>query len=104
GYVRVLKRLIEQEADLESTNEDGDSPLLLAVWHGHEAAVRVLLWHGLEASVELLGQLRNLAFPRDRDGRTALHVAALRINAEIVRMLVSAGADVAARDTQGVYP
>ena len=39
----MLRALIEQGADLESTNEDGDSALLLSVWHGREAAVRVLL-------------------------------------------------------------
>ena len=41
---------------------------------------------------------------QDASGRTALHEAAANGDAKLFRMLIAAGADIQARDKQGVTP
>jgi ankyrin repeat protein len=53
--------------------------------------------------VEAVAVMLDLGFPidvhRDQDGATALHVAAYTGRADLVRLLIAAGADLEARDT-----
>jgi ankyrin repeat protein len=37
-----VKLLLEKGADVESKNDFGQTPLLLAAWNGHKAAVKPL--------------------------------------------------------------
>ncbi|MDG3010463.1 ankyrin repeat domain-containing protein [Rhodococcus sp. D2-41] len=63
------------------TNERGDTLIMLASYHGHAAAVRVLLAHG--ADPDRLN---------DR-GQTPLAGAVFKAEDEVVRLLIEAGAD-----------
>src|SRR5690606_3310243 len=56
------------------------------------------------AGVQLLLRHKAKVDTRDRDGRTALHVAAANGHADLVAALLDAGADVQARDARGMTP
>ncbi|MGY1408236.1 ankyrin repeat domain-containing protein [Luteimonas sp. A611] len=92
GNWRLARFLLERGAS--PAIEDG-TPALVAAAGGDEddpAAVQLLLRH--KARVDA----------RDRDARTALHVAAFQGHAGIVAALLDAGADVHARDAAGATP
>ena len=59
----MVELLLQHRANANLQNDNGKTALMHAAFHGHEACVRVLLRAG--ANTEL----------RDKDGRTAVHVA-----------------------------
>ncbi|MHA6476125.1 ankyrin repeat domain-containing protein [Stutzerimonas sp. KH-1] len=84
-----LDQLLGQGMPPNLRNHAGDSLLMLASYHGHLAATRVLLEHG--ADVE----------SRCEDGKTALMMAAMFNRTAIVTHLLALGADPHARDASG---
>jgi ankyrin repeat protein len=89
GNWRLARFLLERGAKPEAT---GATPALLAAAGSEEddaAGVQLLLKH--KAKVDA----------RDANGRSALHEAALSGNLEALDALLSAGADVQARDARG---
>lgn len=89
-----MKALIDAGADLSAVNDEGQTPLMLAAQAGRSKAVRMLLQNGLAGAVNA----------RDKHGRTALmHVRRgyMSDEAEVVRALVAAGAEVSATDEEG---
>jgi uncharacterized protein len=94
GRIEILTMTLPT-ADLKSTNRYGGTALIPAAHHGHTEAVRILL-----------------ATPIDKDhvnrlGWTALLEAVIlgdggAVHAEIVRLLVEAGANVNIADREGV--
>jgi ankyrin repeat protein len=113
-----LKALLAQGADVNGRDAKGETPLMYAASVGSAEAMKLLLEHGADANVqnqfgstaliwsatdlakvELLlahGANPNLASKR---GRTPLLVAAMSDgSAPIVRLLVSKGADIQAKD------
>jgi ankyrin repeat protein len=91
GNWRMARFLLEHGARAEP---EGGQPVLLAAAGGEDdaAGVRLLLKH--KARVDARGRLN----------RSALHVACLAGNVEIVHALIETGADVNARDEHGVTP
>lgn len=81
----VLKRL-ENGADAGATDLSGNTPLHLAVAHGHVQTMEVLLKHG--ADVNAL----------DRHGNTPLHLAAKAGHVEAITLLLDSGANADARN------
>lgn len=77
---------------VDSTNRDGDTPLLIAARGGREPIVRTLI--GLGAN----------AYHRNRQGRTALHEAAEAGSLSLVRFCLTYRAMLDARDNQGNTP
>jgi ankyrin repeat protein len=76
----TMRLLLDAGADVRGVDRGGATPLM---WATHDSAkVRLLLAHGADVNVAR------------SDGVTALLSAALRGNAEVMRMLISAGADV----------
>jgi ankyrin repeat protein len=94
GQLAVVQMLLEKNINVDVTNAEGSTALLLAVQNGHKEVVRILLDKG--ANVEA----------RDRQRRrTALHLAQFRHeNEEISRMLINKGADVNAREWKKQRP
>jgi len=89
GYSRErsASALIDAQADLKATDNDGATVLMGAV---DDDCVRLLIARGVDVNA------------RDHRGRTAImHLASSATNPAIVSLLVAAGADVNARDNEG---
>jgi ankyrin repeat protein len=89
GEAGELATLLGQGLPPNLRNERGDSLLMLACYHGHADAARVLLDHG--AAVDHAGP----------NGKTALMVAAMFNRGDIVRLLLARGADPFRLDADG---
>jgi uncharacterized protein len=122
GDAAMLAAVIEKGVPPNLRNDNGDSLLMLASYHGHVDAVRTLLergadpdlrnnngqtpiagaaFKGFDAVVETL-----LAHGADvegasPDGRTALMVAAMFNRTTIMDLLIAHGANRDARDSAG---
>ncbi len=84
---------IDSGAKVDTTDEDGETPLMTAVREGYTGVVRSLLEKGVRTDV------------RDRNfDRTLLHIAAIRGYGDIVESLLSRGMDANARDVHGAPP
>lgn len=123
GDAHMLGRLLESGVPANLRNHKGDTLLMLATYHGHLDAVRVLLRHGADPSIANdKGQLplAGAAFKGDLgmvrlllehgvdpdgcgdDGRTALMMAAMFNRTEIVDYLLQQGADPRRQDVRGI--
>lgn len=123
GAAEPLGTLLAQGLPPNLRNERGDSLLMLACYHGHHDAARVLLEHG--ADPQLMNDasqtpLHGAAFKGDLavtslllehgalpdhagpSGKTALMFAVMFNRVEIARLLIERGADPARRDADGV--
>ncbi len=81
GAADRLAAYIDAGVDVDLTNQNGDSLVMLAAYHGHPETVRALLSRG--ADPDRLN---------DR-GQTPLAGAVFKAEAEVIRLLVAAGAD-----------
>ncbi|HKV42790.1 MAG TPA: TonB family protein [Blastocatellia bacterium] len=107
GNVEALKLLLRSGADIKALDSEGNTVLMLAAASGVPAIVKEALSHGLDVNA-----VQNPAGAKERQAtfaRTALMVAVSQCacgdpdpegvdRAEVVRLLLAAGADVNARD------
>ena len=93
GHLDIVKMLVEAGADVCVTDNEGDTCLMLATYCGHTETVRYLV--GLK-DVEV-----NHA---ENNGWTALHLTVELKLPGVVQVLIDAGADVEAQDTDGLSP
>jgi ankyrin repeat protein len=122
GNRELLRSLIKQAADVNSSQGDGMTALHWAALHGDGESVQVLISAGANLkAVTRLGSYSPLymaaktgsapvidillkagadAKSRSNTGITALHMAAISGDAESVRLLGERGADVNARETE----
>jgi hypothetical protein len=121
----VAALLRDAAAELDVANHEGLTPLGVACAAGNWRLARFLLERGARPAIEggtpallaaaggdeddpggvqLLLRHKARVDARDRDERTALHVAAFQGHASIVAALLDAGADVHARDAAGATP
>ena len=123
GDAAMLAALLAKGLPANFRNHNGDTLLMLAAYHGHAEAVKVLLefkadpliandknqlpiagaaFKGdlavVKALVEAGAEIEGSSF----DGRTALMMAAMFNRVEIVDYLISKGADPKAKDANGV--
>ena len=92
GDVDRARLELDRGADVHWTNEDDETPLLVAVWEGQVEAARLLLNRG--ADVNQANQM----------GDTALHVACEQSCSDTVRLLLDRGADVHRTIPDGATP
>ncbi|KAL6407175.1 ankyrin repeat domain-containing protein [Ilyonectria robusta] len=86
GHRVIVRRLLEKDADVESKDGYGRTPLSWAAAEGHEAIVQLLLENGADVQ------------SKDKQGWTPLAWAAAEGHAAIVGMLVEKGADTKSKD------
>lgn len=122
GDAASLAGLIDRGVPVDVRNHNGDSLLMLASYHGHVHATRVLLARGADpARANDRGQtpLAGAAFKGDvemvmllldhgaevdgggPDGKTALMFAAMFDRADVVTLLLERGASPSRRDASG---
>jgi len=88
--VPAMRLLLQHKdgADVQAVRGDGASPLTIAAWVGHEAAVRLLLEHQADLAHEF-------------DGDSALALAKRFGHRGVVEMLVE---EAATRERRGAEP
>lgn len=84
GDTARLAACVDAGVPADVTNDHGDTLLMLAAYHGHVSAVRMLLEHGADPNV-LNGR-----------GQSPLAGAVFKAEAEVVRTLLDGGADAEA--------
>lgn len=88
GNIPLMELFYLRGADIHHANRFGETALMLAAWKNRKEAVRWLLDHGARPN-------------RGEREWTALHYATFAGHAELVDMLLEAGADINARSTNG---
>lgn len=120
GRIELIQDAVEQDIDIDSSDQTGRTPLMLASYNGHYTIVKYLLENGADPkasdnqgrtsltfaasgpfpdTVELL--LKNGADPNKTDkveGWSALMWAAAEGNEKVVSVLLNHGADPTLRD------
>lgn len=96
GACEVVVALVQNGADMCKTNEDGFSPLLLAVQNARLAVATVLL-HAAEEEDEDFVDRRH-----GEEEYSALDLAARSGHRQMLKVLIRHGADVNAKDSDGV--
>ncbi len=125
GRLEDVKRMLEEGANPNAADLDGEGPLHAAARWGQVAVAEALLSHGADPGAKALygatplqvsvleaqvGAARALlshgadANARDQFGKSPLHDAALRGNRELVALLLDYGADATAADDSGTTP
>ncbi|KPY59980.1 Ankyrin domain protein, partial [Pseudomonas syringae pv. spinaceae] len=82
GNAVMLERLLEKGLPADLRNHKGDTLLMLASYHGHQDAVRVLLNHKADPEI------------RNDNGQSPIAGAAFKGDMAVVKLLVEAGANV----------
>ncbi|ESO84121.1 hypothetical protein LOTGIDRAFT_108260, partial [Lottia gigantea] len=52
GYVEIADMLIEEDVDVDALNEDGLTPLMLAIQHGKKNIVNLLVREGCDLDIQ----------------------------------------------------
>ncbi|HLJ95338.1 MAG TPA: ankyrin repeat domain-containing protein [Gemmataceae bacterium] len=79
GEVREAAATLAAGADPNEQNYDGQTPLHLAAWHGHDKLARLLLRRAAHADTRSILQL------------TPLHLAAAKGHAALARLRIDCG-------------
>jgi len=82
GDYPTVKKAVESGMEVDATNENGSTPLMLAAFNGHKKIVEFLLQEGAKVN------------KTDSFSRNALIYAASGSNSETVQVLIEAGAQL----------
>jgi hypothetical protein len=87
-----IKKLLEEGADPNIRDGDGNTPLHFAASKGCAEVARLLLEHGADPNAQ------------DKNGETPLHVAAFNGHVDVVRLLLEHRADPTVKNKDGDTP
>ena len=93
GKPDLVELLVERGADVNLADAAGNTPLVRAAQSGETKSVEILLGAGAEVAVV-----------DPRNGRTALHIAAVKGYGDMAQLLVASGADPGGKDSKGCTP
>ncbi|WP_139491645.1 ankyrin repeat domain-containing protein [Brevibacillus dissolubilis] len=109
----TVRALLNQDASLLHLHtENGDSPVILAVYHGAREALNVLLSHSLDSELSwfeaaavgnpyrlaaLIDTDPEIIYTYSHDGWTALHLTSFFGHTDATRILLAAGAPLDVR-------
>ena len=82
GMTAELAGFVDHGLPADVQDEDGNTPLMLAAYHGHAQTVRVLVEHGADVD------------RRNHRDQSPVAGAVFKGEDEVVRVLVDAGADL----------
>ena len=125
GYAKIVNYLLPK-SDIECRSQDGMTPLLFACEYGFKHIVQVLLFNGankeasddqgrtalfiacqkgyLEIASDLVTIFQVNINTKDHDNWTPLHIAVSRKHNQIIKLLVSHGADKTIQNSFGLTP
>jgi ankyrin repeat protein len=93
GDLSAVKLVLGAHPDfIDSTNQDHETPLLLAAKHGHPEIARELLDRGADHTIG------------DADSSQPIHLAAVGGHTEVINLLIARGDNVNAIDNKGTTP
>lgn len=92
GSIRQIKRFLDKGIKVNAANEDGETPLHLAMFSMRKSVVEFLITNGA------------LVNAKDNSGETPLHIAAHGNDVEMITILLKHGADINAQDNYGDTP
>ena len=91
--INEIKALVENGADVNTRNDDGETPLILATENENLDVMRFLIRNGSDVNA------------RKNDGKTPLIIASMGENTDdVIMLLIESGADVNAKDNEGNTP
>ncbi|MBA8667592.1 ankyrin repeat domain-containing protein [Holosporaceae bacterium 'Namur'] len=92
GHKKIVEMLIEEVTNINITNEDRNTGLIIASGKGYKEIVEMLL--EAKADIDFRGQ----------DGNTALHMASCNDNKEIALLLAEYGANIQQKNNDNMTP
>ena len=92
GHMKIARRLLKCNADVEAQDKNKETPLHVGSECGQLEVARMLIERGACMSAQ------------NKDGRTPLHLASQAGRPDVVRMLIEGGADLSAQDKIGQTP
>ena len=92
GDTEEVEQLLAANADIETADEDGRTPLIEAAWRGYGRIAMKLLQAGAQLD------------KADRSGNAPIAWAAINGHTNLIVMLIEAGASVDIIDSQGFTP
>ena len=108
GYTELARLLVQAGADSMAQNRDGKTPVDLANEQGHGSLARRLeqvpklhaaaAVGNVEAVKKFIDEEQSINVKHPRDGYTPLHEAVRKGHADVVQVLLGAGADLFLRD------
>ncbi|PKK41442.1 hypothetical protein CI102_13947, partial [Trichoderma harzianum] len=95
GHTAVIQLLLDNNANIETKDKDGDTPLGIAAYYGQTAAIQLLLDYNADINAK----------SNDNVGRTPLSYAVEKGGKSIVKALLDSGkVDVNRKDKKGRTP
>lgn len=89
GHIQIANILIENGADVNISDNTGETALMVASANDNLETIKLLIQHGADVNT------------KDIDGETALMVASQNGHIATINFLVENGADVNAKDSDG---
>mmetsp|Transcript_1142 Transcript_1142/g.1683 ORF Transcript_1142/g.1683 Transcript_1142/m.1683 type:complete len:157 (-) Transcript_1142:450-920(-) len=92
GHVDLVRKLIINGADVNTTDNDEYTPLHHACSNGHVNVAKLLITNGAKVNA------------KNDDGGTPLHWACINGHVNVAKLLIEKGAEFNAKNNEGITP